>query len=97
VYEPHQQEPQHQGPVVTVPLAWLNEILEVYYAARADRLITPEQAQRRVEEVQPIMTEASLGPGGLELVPGFDRPGPGYTPRGVAGRGHPEPDRGDDK
>lgn len=76
---PHQQVPEVNGQMVTVPLAWFNEVLEVYYAAKADKLVPAHRA-----EPEPVVTEQAVPPGILELVPGFDTPGHGWVPKGAA-------------
>lgn len=68
---------------VSVPLAWFNEVLEVYYAAQRDDLVArkevaPPPESPAVERVEPLM------PTQMRFIEGFGQPVGGYTPMGAA-------------
>ena len=71
---------------VIVPIAWLDKVLAVYYAAKAGALV-PAQFHNG-----PTVVQGRTGgeePGTWEFEPGYGVPS-GYTPMGTAARKEPD-------
>lgn len=80
-------EPRRDG-TITVPLTWFNQVMKIYYAAQADRLVPQERELERYWEQKKEEIEAQLTPRKTVLSDlALQRPLPnGVQPRGALAR-----------